>query len=127
MPYRDEEIVSCARAVRPVLKDLLGEAWPVVDGALVVLITRADNSEPVADQILELLAEREPTRLWAHNFLGAELLSEATRTYKPVPGHGEPIPARRYLCPRGDYEWYRRSAAQPVPVCPHDGTALKPA
>ena len=47
------------------------------------------------------------------------------RGYSPLPGRAAPIPLRKYSCPRGDYDWYRRAAGEPVPRCPTHDLPLK--
>jgi len=151
-----EAILKGARAIRPHLADLLGaeaegvdrelgnllaEAEQVgaeaegVDRELDNLLAEAEQGRKVASLILDLLARHDATRAWMREFLeGAE---EATappaaappgvRGYSPPPGRADPIAAQKFVCPNGDFEWYRQRVGTPVPECPTHHVPLEPA
>lgn len=130
--YQPEAILKGARAIRPHLAELLGAEAEGVDRALARLLAEAEEGRKVDSNILDLLARRDATRVWMEEFLeGAEGRTAAApqrvRGYSPPPGRADPIAAQRYVCPNGDYEWYRQRVGTPVPECPTHHLPLEPA
>ena len=67
--------------------------------------------------------------MWMAEFLERRLPPEVARGlrgYEPPLG-GEPVAAPKYVCPEGDYTWYRPSVRDAAPCCPTHGVKLAPA
>jgi hypothetical protein len=47
------------------------------------------------------------------------------RGFEPLPGHAVDVDADRFVCPQGDYEWWRRATGVPIPKCPNHGVRLR--
>jgi hypothetical protein len=135
----DETILELARAVRPYLDDLIDERSGAngreIDRALAGLLAAAEDGVQVDDRILVLLREPRTVYEWAANFLQygyppdvAVLLQlDAGERNSTLPGEGEPVPVPKFVCPQGDYVFYRRAVGQQMPACRTHGLALVPA
>jgi len=92
------------------LADLLAEAR-----------TGSGAHPPIGDRIAAALATH-PT---VHS-LAASILADPdhrpprAREVRPA-GDGELVDVERFVCPAGDYFWYRLYVAEPVPQCPTHG------
>jgi hypothetical protein len=119
--YEAQDVLEAARAIRPHLSELVPLDAGDVDNRLGRLIQRAEGGQDVKLEILELLSEREATRDWADRLLA---VPEEYRSYKPLAGRVQRVSVPRYVCPQGDYTWYRFSKGDVIPVCPRHGVAL---
>lgn len=54
----------------------------------------------------------------------SELGYEGSFGYQVLPGTASPTAADKYCCPEGDFVWWRRSVANPIPACPTHGITL---
>ena len=115
---KPEDVIAGARDIRPHLPDLVGPGWEELDRLLGDLLTRAEAGQAVDTEILEALRRHDRTRAWLRERLGVARLGEAERAWRQVPGAPEPIGMSRYVCPGGDYTWYRHSVGVPIPLCP---------
>jgi hypothetical protein len=119
---RSSRIRSAARALRADLPELHVAYAEELDRQIVELLGAADSGERVEDDLLELLRSQPSTRVYTEYFLeyGEPPSPDqvALRGYSPLPGRTSPIPMEKYSCPRGDFDWYRRAAGVPVPLCP---------
>ncbi|MBW4661059.1 MAG: hypothetical protein KME15_20480 [Drouetiella hepatica Uher 2000/2452] len=127
--YPSEDILEAARSIRPFLAEQLeAEAAARVDLQLADLLARANAGETVDNLILELLAETDSTREWMFAFLQKQALPESTREstkgFNPLPGQGSAIAAPKYVCPEGDYIWYRPRVGVEPPLCPTHNVPL---
>ena len=127
----DERVLEVARAIRPYLTELLGPNAEQVDGELAALLARSrgDDDDEVEGLILDCLMRNRATHDWAARFLmerGPDQAAGAERGYSPLAGQGEPVRAPRFVCPKGDYVWYRHSVGQDPPTCPTHRLALQP-
>ena len=117
-----------ARAIRPYLKELLGAEADAVDQQLAELLESGRRGNKVDNLILEVIRQHENTRKWMAEFLEKKLppeLGQGSREYRPPLG-GKPVPVPKYVCPEGDYIWYRSSVGEPVPNCPtHEARLVK--
>lgn len=123
---RDEDIVAAARAIRDERGRDSGLAD--VDG----LLARADAGEPVADEILRLLAADPVLRAEMRRRLPEEpdttRAGEPGGAYASLPGQGVPSPALVYLCATCGYEYPIFEVGEPVPEgCPRGHGPLKTA
>ena len=118
-----DEIVECARAMRPFLTrpDLLGSNATTTVREIDDLVALANAGEDVAGAMLVILERHEATREWARHFMAPP---PTVRGYKVAPGTPGPTPARsRYVCPKCGRVWVRRQAGEDVPDCPLDHIA----
>jgi hypothetical protein len=119
---RDEDILAAARAVRPVLPELVADG-PDLDARLGDLLARAERGEPVADDILDALTAHDRVREWLRRLLPED--ADATRgdesvLFSPLPGTGEPTAEIVFTCGGCDYAYPVFEVGEPVPDgCPH--------
>ncbi|XGV97801.1 MAG: hypothetical protein ACAF41_02480 [Leptolyngbya sp. BL-A-14] len=135
--YTSEDVLRAAREIRDQLPELLGEEYTqLIDQPLLDLLIQADDGQPVDNQILELLASQEATRLWMLEFLKkenklpADITKDVTRGGWRPPGNifpptenGDGTNPYLYFCPHlgCNYTWERSDIAEPVGTCPiHD-------
>jgi hypothetical protein len=116
------DIVDIAARIRDELAALLAAGdVPEVESELSALVERGRRGEPVDTPILRLLRDHPVLRERAN-----ELSDMSGRAVAPPPGEGRVALSPRYVCPHGDFEFFRIDVSRPVPVCPHDGTRLVP-
>ena len=118
--YDTNDFMDGARAIRPYLKDLLGAEAGAVDQQLAELLESGQRGNKVDNLILEVIRHHESTRRWMAEFLEKKLppqLAQELREYQPPLGV-KPLAVPKYVCPEGDYTWYRQSVRDPVGVCP---------
>lgn len=113
--YTPEDVLECARSIRPELPELLGAAAETVDRQLADLLAQAKTGAAVDAEILDLLKSHPNTYDWAAEFLAPQRVSKG---YERLAGSGDVVSAQRYVCPEGDYVWYRRSVGIAIPTCP---------
>jgi hypothetical protein len=134
----DTTLLDAARAIRPYLDELLGDAAAAdeLDRSLAELLAAAGAGAAVDEPIERCLRERPATLEWTAFYLkhqvplqvaslGPHRNSTFGGGYSGLPGPGEPVRAERYSCPGGDYLFYRRDVGQPIPTCPTHGLALE--
>ncbi len=110
-----EDVLECARSIRPKLEELMGPEAERVDHQLADLLAQANTGQQVDNRILDLLKRDEETYYWI-----AEFLSEPpeSRGFQRLPGSRLVGQASKYVCPVGnDYTWYRRGG-EPIRTCP---------
>ncbi|WP_088893244.1 hypothetical protein [Leptolyngbya ohadii] len=110
-----EEILDCARSIRPALPELLEAGAESFDRQLAELLAEAKAGQPVEDEILRLLRSHPNTEPWTAEYLRPKTNS---RGFTPLPGSIGSVSAQKYVCPHNDYIWYRRSIGIPIPACP---------
>ncbi len=126
----DRGLAEAARAIRPYLGELVGDAAARLDSMIADLLEAAGSGHDVTPELWSLLTSTTATETWVAQVLSdplhrpPELQSRVTRGYEPPPGEGTPVPASRYACPRWDYVWYRITVGTPVPRCPTHGCVL---
>jgi hypothetical protein len=127
--YTSEDVLEAAHVIRPYLPDLLEAEAETVDRALGDLLTRAESGEAVDNQILELLAERDPTREWTRQFLIDKMPPPVMRSYDPLAGSVSVIDANTFVCEVPDCPrvWYRPKAGIEPPLCQEHKIPLVPA
>jgi hypothetical protein len=127
--YESADILEAARSIRPYLGDLLGgvESAAAIDQQLADLLAQANNGQSVDNLILELLAAQEPTREWLSGFLQDKQQPEHQRTWSPLSGQPAIVNTTKFICPQGDYTWYRPRVGIEPPLCPTHNQPLDPA
>jgi hypothetical protein len=120
---RDEDIISAARGLRPQLRGILGADAARVEAELDSLLARAGRGEPVADDILALLAADQRVRQELRRRLPEEADSwrgDASPGYAGLPGRGDPSRELVYRCDVCGYEYPLFEVGEPVPEgCPN--------
>jgi hypothetical protein len=126
--YESADILDAARSIRPYLSQLLPAAEAeVIDQQLADLLAQANSGQPIDNLILELLAEQDSTREWLSGFLQDKQQPEHLKSWSPLPGQGSMVNAAKFVCPQGDYTWYRPRVGIEPPVCPTHNVPLNPA
>jgi len=123
----DEVVLEAARAIRFYLPDLTGPGAEGLDEQLASLLAAAGRGELVVERLLDVLDDHPATHSWVAGFLEYQLPPEAVETrerYAGLPGHGEVTRAPRFLCPSGDFSWYRTRVGLVPPRCPTHGFEL---
>src|SRR4051794_25510757 len=123
------EIVDAACAIRGYLPELLGSAAAAeLDAALATLLS-ADH--PDEDGLLEQFDRYDTTRDWAAAFFQfhapPELVQLGERGFSEAPGYGDDVHVPKFVCPHGDFAWYRHAVGETLPRCPTHGTDVEPA
>jgi hypothetical protein len=121
---KDEDILEAARTIRSHLNDLISDEASLVDNELAFYLNEAQSGKPAANILLGIMCKRDATRLWAAAFLKEPLGLQSSRAYQPPPGDPVPVGAPKYVCPQGDYAWYRISTGSPIPKCPTHNVVL---
>ena len=126
--YKDKDVLEGACAIRPYLTKLLETAKAnQIDEKLAELLDKSQTGQKVDNRILKLVANQEATRTWMAAFLEHNVPPEVARFYSPLPGQVSTVSGvARYVCPQGDYVWYRRSVGEPIPLCPTHQLELIP-
>lgn len=113
------DVTDMARAIRPYLSSLVGNDAPAIDRQIGTLLERAESGDEVDVELAELIDAAPATQAWADQFLNRPAPERrAQRSFQPLPGDATPIMAQRYVCPEGDYVWFRPSVGTPIPRCP---------
>lgn len=117
---KENEIIEAACSIRPYLRELIPEDAELVDQELSQHLNQAQAGTSNTNAVLGILRRHEPTRQWVFEFLEQHQPPAVTRAFSFQPPLGNPVPvaARKYVCPQGDYTWYRLSAGTPIPPCP---------
>ncbi|MEU1824179.1 hypothetical protein ABZ502_17350 [Streptomyces abikoensis] len=127
--HEDDELREVARAARPYLEELIGDAAPEVDGQLAKLLAEKGN---VREQLGEVLWSSPALQEFTEATLRDERLRpppvQALAQGYGTGGQGEPVEAERYVCPTPPphYVWYRISVTVPVRQCPAHHVLLVP-
>jgi hypothetical protein len=127
MDSDNDGVLEAARAIRPYLKDLIDD--PAVAGNLDRRI--AEQFTDQADQAatasrLRVLLEKQEDTAWFMNRVLTDKPHYRPPYHQPAyqrdivspAGDFGLIEADRYVCPAGDYVWYRPDIGTPVPDCP---------
>lgn len=90
------------------------------------LLALADAGQKVDGRIIDLIAEDDQAYKW----MRAAVFTDTTRTlpkgYDQLGGDPNPISARDWVCPEGNFKWHIYRVGQPIPPCPFDGSPLVP-
>ncbi|WP_261568718.1 hypothetical protein [Frankia gtarii] len=127
----EDGVVEAARAIRPYLEALIGPAAAGdVDAAIVEAFAADADASAIASR-LRLVLDADDDTAW---FL-AQVLHDAP-DYRPPyeqlfisrgigsaapAGDPAPVAADRYICPAGDFVWYRPDLGTSIPPCPTAG------
>jgi hypothetical protein len=123
-----EDILEAAHVIRLYLPDLIGAEAEAVDHALADLLAKATSGESIDNQLLELLAERAPTRDWTRQFLTDKIPPPVTRGYDPLAGSQSVIDANMFVCQVSGCSrvWFRPKAGIAPPNCQEHQIPLIP-
>jgi hypothetical protein len=115
----EEDVRQAARAIRPYLNELLknDEAASELDQRLAALLGDGQAGRSVKADLLIALSDQQATREWTREFLKDKLPPQVYRTWRRPPGDPN-VPAQRWVCPQGDYDWYPSFAGEQLPACP---------
>jgi hypothetical protein len=90
-----------------------------MDRKIASLLERGESGEDIDADLTELINATPATRAWADAYLDRPVQERRSqRSFQPLPGDATPIMAQRYVCPEGDYVWYRLSVGTQIPRCP---------
>jgi hypothetical protein len=131
----DEILLDTARLIRGYLADLVDEDLAHdLDRQIAALLATANNGENVTEPLSRLLSSVDIVRAWADDVRRdpqhrpPELQpGRGPGGYQQQAGDGEPVIARLFACPSGDFRWYQRMIGQQVVPCPDHGAVLVPA
>jgi len=135
----DEGILQAARVIRSYLPMLVGPAAAAgLDQQVAELLAASGQDENSTARLRVLLGRDEATSAFL-----AEVLADAPHFRPPdmqpqyqipktrglkweaLPGdQGSILHAGVYVCPHGDFTWYRPAVGVPVPLCLTHGVAL---
>lgn len=126
----DDGVLEAARAIRPYLRDLVGPAEAgTFDRRIGDLLT--GPADRAATALRALLEGHEDTAWFLDRVLADRPLYRppyqqtiAQRDITRPAGDPGGIGADRYICPTGDYVWYRPDVGTRIPNCPDHGVAL---
>lgn len=137
----DDGIIEAGRAIRPYLQELVGsKVAPELDGRIAALLSAAGADE-VPGSLRALLGEREETAAFLEAVLADApqfrppqvrradargwALRDMTVGFEAPAGDIQPVGhAARFVCPHGDFAWYRPALGTPLPPCPTHGPGL---
>lgn len=121
-----------ARAIRPYLKELVGEQEAeVLDRRLAELLCSERGSEQAIEAEIGRLLMRHPeTNRWSAVFIERRcppnLHRLGERSFNALLGEGQLVTFNLYACPHNDFEWYQRAVGVDIPRCPTHDCALEP-
>ena len=126
--YESSDILEAACSIRPYLSELLEDVKAKeIDQQIVNLLAQASTGQSVHNLILELLSSQDATRERLSEFLQDKQQPEHQRTFSSLPGHTPFVDAAKFICPLGDYTWYRPRVGIEPPHCPTHDQPLDPA
>jgi hypothetical protein len=135
----DEGVLEAARAVRPYLTTLVGDATADDLDMRIAVLLAAASQEDVTERLCELLNANEATAAFLEevladspNFRPPDMQPQYIRPVERGPGGierlagdiGVVLHAGRYACPKGDFVWYRPAVGAAIPACPTHGPGL---
>ena len=126
--YETADILDAACSIRPYLSELLTATQAeALDQQIADLLAQANTGQQVDNLILELLANQDATREWLSKFLQDKQQPEHLRSWSPLPGQRSMVNAAKFVCPQGDYTWYRPRVGIEPPLCPTHNVPLNQA
>jgi hypothetical protein len=83
----------------------------------------------VSDDVIALANCYESTRSWLFQRVVGSISTfrSLSAGFQVLPGGGEPTILPRFVCPKGDYTWYRDQVGVSIPRCPAHAIGLVPA
>jgi hypothetical protein len=118
--WSHEDWLDAARAIRPYLSTLARD-HAARDKELARLLGAAKSGIDVELELIDALTRPE-LRAWTQAFLSGRRPPEIARTRFGI----ELTPAQfvdteKWVCPHGDFDWYRFTPDERIPHCPtHD-------
>jgi hypothetical protein len=126
----NERILEAARAARAYLPELIPDDHAEVDRELAALLRDVDRDPGAVDRILAVFEDHVELKEWTAAFMERgypeDVAEEIERYDGELPGRGIDLPGTKFVCPQGDYAWYRRMVGQAVPEeCPTHHVPLR--
>jgi len=116
--FTPAQVLECARAIRAFLPDLLpADRAQQIDAQLANLLAQAKTGPIVIADFLQVFMSQPTVQTWAGEFLSPQIISKGPGDTQ-LPGRMGFVSAPRYVCPEGDYVFYRRSVGTPLRPCP---------
>jgi hypothetical protein len=123
---RRKAVLQAANDIRPELEELLGAEAPAVDAQLETLLAEPSTTADAALRIEKVLRDKGPTRGWLYKRLEVAGFLDPEKDFQQMPGPPTVSPLR-YVCPRGDYDYFPARAGARIPLCPTHHVPLRPA
>jgi hypothetical protein len=130
----NDGVVEAGRAIRPYLVELVGPAAGDFDERIAHLLNSGGPSNELATALRDLLNGHEATSAFleavlfdAPQYRPPAVQSDYVRSrgYQGPPGEvGVVLHAGKYVCPYGDFVWYRPSVGTDIEECPTHGPGL---
>lgn len=128
-------VLEAARAVRPYLSALAGPAAGDLDRQISEGLATAACGQDATDLLRSIMGGHPATAAFLEEVLAdaplyrpPDLQPSFLRSAQPPPGDvGLILHAGKYVCPDGDYVWYRPAVSVSVPPCPSHGSVLNAA
>lgn len=127
----DEGLRAAARGIRWFLPDLVGPAAQDVDAEIAQLLTRAGTDQQASQRLRTVLERNRRTQAFlravmedAPDYRPPQVQPGIRRDYHSLPGLPGEVPAPKYCCPNGDFDWWRVEVGKRILVCPTHGCAL---
>jgi hypothetical protein len=119
--------MRAACAIRPYLAELVGPAALRFDAEIAEILNA--RGKDIIASLLELLNGDEATAgfleevlMDAPHYRPPQVQPDSLRAYTDLPGDvGAVLHSGEYVCPYGDYVWYRPAVGVPIPECPTHG------
>lgn len=122
----DHGILEAARVIRPNLTELVGPAAEELDARIAELLAADAAGKDVTVELRSLFANDDATQSFLDAVLGdaphyrpPSILPSDLRGpgFTQLAGDVAAPHANRYVCPLGDYVWYRLLVGATVPLC----------
>jgi len=119
-----EEMLAAARAIRPYL-EALSEDHQARDAELAAILQEASAGSDVDLQLVDALTATAALRRWTEEFVRAQRPPQVTRTRAGIElTMSGPVDFERWVCPHGDFDWFRFAPDERVRPCPTHRVAL---
>ncbi len=121
-----DDVIEAARAVRVYLSQLVPDPM-AVDARLAALLGLETPGWEAEMEILDVLRSTEDLRAWTAAFMTGRAPPQisATRTAGVDIRVSSPVSFERFVCPSGDFSWYRFLPGERAPPCPTHSLPLQ--
>lgn len=131
----NEGVWEAARCVRPYLEECLGEGIAAeVDEQLAGFLNSGNTGEDTEEQLREVLTTHKATSVFldrvlrdAPTYRPPDVVEQIDRggDFQPLAGAMSPVGADKFVCPHGDYVWYRTEVGEDIRQCDTHRCTLK--
>jgi len=122
--WSHEDMLGAARAIRPYLTALVDDYEPR-DAEIAGLLHKAGAGIEVELELVDALTATDALRQWTEQFLKAQRPPQVTPTRSIVDlALSGPVDVERWICPHGDFDWFRFAPGERVRPCPTHGISL---